>query len=339
MHRTHAKTRPGFTLIEMLVVISIIIALAALTIQVAGTIFNTARRARTSALLAKIEAKIKSRQENFARLNLKKFEPIAKQEFSQDFNVTSPRQVKLLAHKLAFKRAFPQTWQELSDTLTIAQWQDVMRKLGRDPLPPQNPPTLLSPTVESSEVLLFVLTQDELLGVPAVDADEFSESEIGDLDEDGIKEFIDGWGRPLRFYRWPTRLIRPDGVIFVNNKPQGAPITPLQYNVAQTHISSLPKTEEFLRDRDDPLGTMRSLVRNLNDVNLLEYNTNVPGRTLHTPFTYHTPLVVSAGSDGDLGLFEPADIANFGHLAAYPQQAQNAMLDNMTNQNLRAGGQ
>jgi len=58
----------------------------------------------------------------------------------------------------------------------------------------------------------------------------------------------------------------------------------------------------------------------------------------HTWGTYHVPLIVSCGTDGALGLFEPYDATNFGTLAQ-PQFdttdstgfARNAMYDNITN--------
>ena len=58
----------------------------------------------------------------------------------------------------------------------------------------------------------------------------------------------------------------------------------------------------------------------------------------HTWATYHIPLIVSCGTDGLLGLFEPYDTANFGSLAQ-PQfdstdstgLARSAMFDNITN--------
>ena len=33
--------------------------------------------------------------------------------------------------------------------------------------------------------------------------DEFTTREVGDTDGDGLPEFIDAWGEPLQFYRWP----------------------------------------------------------------------------------------------------------------------------------------
>ena len=35
-------------------------------------------------------------------------------------------------------------------------------------------------------------------------AEQFHASEIGDVDGDGLPEFIDAWGRPIRFIRWPA---------------------------------------------------------------------------------------------------------------------------------------
>ena len=32
----------------------------------------------------------------------------------------------------------------------------------------------------------------------------FSPQDIGDTDEDGAPEFLDGWGRPIRYIRWPA---------------------------------------------------------------------------------------------------------------------------------------
>ena len=51
----------------------------------------------------------------------------------------------------------------------------------------------------------------QVFGVAPVGVDAFLEQEIADTDNDGLPEFVDAWGNPLRFYRWPTRLIKPFG--------------------------------------------------------------------------------------------------------------------------------
>jgi hypothetical protein len=66
---------------------------------------------------------------------------------------------------------------------------------------------------ESSELLYFALTRLDQFGAPGIGEGEFRSAEVADTDGDGMLEFIDGWGNPLRFYRWPTRLIKPFGML------------------------------------------------------------------------------------------------------------------------------
>ncbi|MCA9011849.1 MAG: type II secretion system protein, partial [Planctomycetaceae bacterium] len=62
---------------------------------------------------------------------------------------------------------------------------------------------------ESSELLYYTLVAAGSFGSSSVDADQFSDREVVDTDDDGLPEFVDAWQQPLRFYRWPTRLIDP----------------------------------------------------------------------------------------------------------------------------------
>jgi hypothetical protein len=52
---------------------------------------------------------------------------------------------------------------------------------------------------ESSECLYLVAT----VGRPEARA-QFAEHEVGDIDRDGLKEFHDAWGNPIRWCRWPA---------------------------------------------------------------------------------------------------------------------------------------
>ncbi len=55
----------------------------------------------------------------------------------------------------------------------------------------------------SNEELLYLIVEDSFVdGSPAIEA--FAASEIGDRDEDGLKEFLDAWGNPIRWIRWPA---------------------------------------------------------------------------------------------------------------------------------------
>jgi hypothetical protein len=111
----------------------------------------------------------------------------------------------------------------------------------------------------------------------------------------------------------------------------------------------------LLTDPDDPVGRLYSELERLdgNDGRPL-FSIEFNEINYHTPETYHTPLIVSAGYDGLLGLREPndTDFPNgiFGNLAQLagttaisPNQSPTAAVreqlpDNITNRNRRAGG-
>lgn len=56
--------------------------------------------------------------------------------------------------------------------------------------------------IQSSELLYLIVSTSNYGGSPALEL--FRPSEIGDPDSDGLLEFIDSWGRPIRWIRWPT---------------------------------------------------------------------------------------------------------------------------------------
>lgn len=53
-------------------------------------------------------------------------------------------------------------------------------------------------TNQSAECLYLTVT----VGLNGLDEVQFFESEIGDTDEDGMPEFLDGYGQPINFLRW-----------------------------------------------------------------------------------------------------------------------------------------
>ncbi len=53
--------------------------------------------------------------------------------------------------------------------------------------------------------MLYALLVEGLSPLGSVfTADDFTAREVGDTDGDGLLEFIDAWGEPLQFYRWPV---------------------------------------------------------------------------------------------------------------------------------------
>jgi type II secretory pathway pseudopilin PulG len=60
-----------------------------------------------------------------------------------------------------------------------------------------------------SEVLYALLVNGSGPQGSAFSPDDFSPSEVIDTDQDGLPEFVDAWGHPLQFYRWPTHHASP----------------------------------------------------------------------------------------------------------------------------------
>jgi hypothetical protein len=83
-----------------------------------------------------------------------------------------------------------------------------------------------SPAYASAECLYMIITQSGLF--PDVLAD-IRPDQIGDIDNDGKKEFWDGWKRPIAFFRWAPGF--------------SSPLSPIQVANAATHHDPIDITE------------------------------------------------------------------------------------------------
>lgn len=189
------------------------------------------------------------------------------------------------------------------------------------------------------EVFYYALTNAPVYGGKRVEEDEFRPSELVDPDQDGLMEIGDAWGNPLRFYRWPTRLVNDrsaTGVWAIDDASMA------NSNPAIKVLLPNAPTVDLKTDPDDRSGYL-SVPNPLTGAPIAEF--------FHDANTWHTPLVVSAGADGKLGLREPNDVNMAatppvrGDLAEVPGRtsattratALEEMYDNITNHSSRAG--
>ena len=400
-----AGRRVAFTTIELLVVIGIIATLLSLAIGASLAFVTSAREAATRATLAKVDGKLQRRLAALRRSTDRGTGDSSR----VGRGVVGPLGVKTeqLRKMPAYLVPRPGADGILGtddDLAPLSEGDDLTGRAlnGNAPQGPFAAAEFAADPTASSEALLLFLTSGESYGSQDTDEDAFKESELADTDGDGLREIIDGFGNPLRFYRWPTRLMRPaldgdgDGVVdsvaetgeASAQGPNGRwPLTLRNGSIpaalsdeekssavqigalaAALYGGNLPPREfgvsgETLADADpgDPyLPTLGSTLRSdpddpqalVGQEFALRYAGGgfVPGianlsdaavattadefeQLFHTPTTYFAPIVVSAGADGVLGLYEPQDRANFGHLAQ-PRDPV-AALDNLTN--LQAG--
>lgn len=401
-HQHKGRSRAAFTLLELLIVVAVIAILMTLSLRVMFGLLGQAEEQATVATVRKIDALLQQKMEAFdraykgARASSAESNITAILASQKIFGVRS-NVVEILARKAAFRTAFPQRMAELLvvDTQTAvtgmadsfykavaepgARLQQQLEGKPTDAASVKNRATTNWNTkhtaeTESAELLYYCLVVADSFGASGAGGDRFTNREVADTDEDGLPEFVDAWGNPLRFYRWPTRLIDifapspfdPD-LSNPSDLTDNRVIAGLERQVAQTHFQGLappPITmpngvtprDMLLVDPDDPVGVLYSELERLNGQNgLPDFKLEFNELKYHTAETYHTPLIVSAGPDGELGIHEPSHfrvvspgVYEFGNLAqlkgmntASPPPIDPAVLDNLfdniSNRNRRAG--
>lgn len=328
--------RRAFTLIEILVVIGLIALLMSLLGVAVMSAISGARIAATKGTIIKVQGLL---QQRLDAVMGKDPERTLVDSLAIPGRFPNRKQAEAIARKITVRRAFPQTWTE------IATFYPALLPRSNETAP--SPPAPLRPQ-ESAEVLYFLLTRADVLGYPPEGDDVFSTAEVRDTDNppNGKLEIVDAWGQPLRFYRWPTRLIR--GGPFVAG---GLTHTSASLNTARSLIPSLPTTTiDLVHDADDKFGFLRvgtSGGLSLGEATFFEQggapSSGAGSRffglgAFHTAETFSLPLILSAGPDQETGLFEPGNTVDLGFLAAPIPTAVNAIFDDISNYNIRSGG-
>jgi len=341
--------RRGFTLVELLVAMGIVLLLASMTFVTLRGVLASSKATRTQTTILKVNAMLKQARIEFDKVvrsgDLPPL-PIPSGVLAEDT-------VKFVSRKLKYKYAFPQRFEDLvgidgvpgqaarpgaapidDDSDGNIDWEAgrpdlgeflrssaisggavsddgvVARLLAEKLATGVFDPTTHRPETESSEILYILFSEGSVYGVSTADAGEFSANELADTDDDGLMEIVDAWGNPLRFYRWPTRLVIPESGIVDSTNPN---MNPYWDVLSNTKFKDLPsKYDQF-----DPTGTMTNQIRRLGTAFFSEGKSNTAlQNVIHTPNTYQTFLIVSAGADGLLGLEEPTNAAELGHLGA-----------------------
>lgn len=323
------QERSGFTLIELIVVVGIVAVLMGLIFVAVSSAVSWSRSAATETTIKKINMALWYRNSEIGRYFISEDRAPKNQapNYESDGRPNIPGYIrhqneidlyngegtyagqakpllaKLLARKRFVRRAFPMTFAEAG-------------------ISPDNPANH-KPETENAEVLYHLLTDPFSVGTGLERSLSLSSREVVDSDNDGLMEVVDAWGKPLRFYRWPTRLIRP--------QPQGSETATQDENgtitTSEDWFLSYGIFSEFFTfdmDPDDEFGTFIS-ERNQGTFTSEWFENNI-----HTIETWHSPLVVSAGEDGELGLYEPDDTVNYGNLAQPDFSADHAMQDDIS---------
>lgn len=293
-HPPSVTCRRGFSLVEMLVVMVIIAILFSLGIGLLGTSGQQARIAQTQATLKHLDAAIGQRIEAFRTTNLSKVIDnfITYYKNANSMATISPQDrkaIEILVRKNLFRQLFPMKPADLYGMDgNSGNWDDAPNAMSIDN------------TWTAAELLYWSLTQGTAYGLSPVTLDGLPSSAIAASPANADRRiFVDAWGKPIEFYRWPTQLVNE----LVNNNVPAARIL----------IPGLPTGNDLTKDPDDPL----KVINNTSMANKFASNFSMSNGTTtltmlafnatnyHDINRYHTPLLVSPGPDGVSGLNAP----------------------------------
>lgn len=310
---TGNRTPRGFSLIEILVVMMILAILTALIVGAMGPLLTNAKVAATQTTIEQVGSVIQAR-----------YEAVMTADVSAEANKLAVLNSNLdqadaeyLIRMALYRQALPQCPEDMFGMdLTQATTTNNAPYAGAWSGPNNSDDS----PVTASEVFLLAMTQGSAVRalpggksypVPLLELDNITQAHLADSDSDGLRELVDEWGTPFRFYNFPTGLMTVSGGNFdIGN--------------AELLISGLPAnlstSGPLSKDPFDGSGThfnhLRGEFTNSPTTNMT-YRTG--GGTTTTPVAimsgdnyYHpnrtfTPLLVSAGGDLTLGLYEPTN--------------------------------
>ena len=211
MRPVRKTTRRGFTLVELLVSITIMTILAGMALFAMFRAQQQARMARTRTQIAKINELLMQKWESYkARPVSAKYSPPAQGGMSnaayRRLVYTQQRRFRLVALRDLMRMELPDRITDVLDgpapavtglappsvrTSYLQQWASAEAIAGA--------PTWTT-THQSSECLYLILSAMRDGESSALNF--FRSEEIGDTDGDGMNEILDGMGRPIYFLRW-----------------------------------------------------------------------------------------------------------------------------------------
>ena len=219
--RRIAKPDGGFTLVELLVVVSIITVLAGLVLGALNSARQAARVAKTKALIAKIDQVLITRLKLYETRRV----PISTTRVLQYYALQSPNDPDLM-RKVAEARLFA-----IRDLIRMEmpdRWSDIINGSLRS-LDAADPRTYPRPALSVLYKALFDAKKPTGDYGPAEclylivntgsseDRELFGQGDVGDIDNDGWPEFHDAWGKPIMFLRWAPGFSKDTGGMGVSD--------------------------------------------------------------------------------------------------------------------------
>lgn len=289
-----SKNRGAVTILELLAVLVVIGILSSILLVALRGAQQDAIEANTRATVAKIHEVIASRWAEHLATSVKS--PISETTLNE--LGTSPiarARIQLNFLRDSLRMAFPDRVGDLSRGPAVVTISGDTSAIPYNVETPviytqlnarfYGPSASWTEEFADAELLYAIVDLATVNGGPAMEM--FRQSEIADKDNDGFPEFVDGWGTPVRFVRWPVGYQNREGVI--------SEIDPMLYATLARRFAG-----------DD--ATLRSLLKGFRGADPVDVGLSDWGYDMINPLLPYAvkfplfPLVVSAGPDREFGM-------------------------------------
>lgn len=218
--------RPSFTLTELIVVMAIIGIMMGMIAAAMSGALTDARKQRTAMIITKIDKLIMEKVNEYRFRSVRLQYPPGLPLIVQQNRPVYEARYRLYALRDLMRLELPDRYSDFvsigaGNTLTPIGPAVLSIQEGGPPVTlPTTPAVTLgylrqiqkvgaAPQItrefENAECLYLILSQ--MRDGDRTALANFSRDEIGDFDNDGMKEILDGWGRPISFLRWAPGFV------------------------------------------------------------------------------------------------------------------------------------
>ena len=242
----HSSIPFAFTLVELLVTITIIGILAGMVLGAVQMARQGAREYATKATIAKLNSIIMERYESYLTRRV----PIS----TAGLTPRQAAEVRLGAIRDLMRMEMPERWTDIEDAPGVLPYLPSGQNTLREPAlhllyrnkyqpDPSDPSTITVNANYSHAKCLYLIVS---MGSPEA-MEQFSQSEIRTDPDDGWSYFVDGWERPIYFLRWAPSFASDIQVADFTNHHD--PFD--SRNVDLTGYQLIPLIVSFGRDAND----------------------------------------------------------------------------------------
>lgn len=277
----------GVTLIELLIAIAIMATLSVMFLGASRAAMEHSRGSRTKMTISKLHTLLMEQWASYETRRVDSSIPTTvNEQMKPDYRLLSLREL--------LKYEMPDRWSDFVDINTNDLLSSRVQPtffLEAVPTPAKiyfrrfmqvaevlrNDPDKLSKLYEHQGAECLYLTVMYMTGDGEART-MFSAQDIGDKDGDGAPEFLDGWGNPIAWLRWPAGFVARSSLMSGDTDGDHDPFDPFQKNL----VSAQPDVAQYS-------GRIQPFIRHLRDV--------APTGGLAPGFRL-VPLIYSFGSDG-----------------------------------------